>query len=161
MLLTLSCKLPPNLSFLFPKFWRSSRDLSGYISNHFYDHLCKATTDFLYKQDISDEHPALEFLRYLETTAYDTLSGFILGRNVMYCILRWENMLNCHPSLEVDASYLLVSLSWHNFLGCGHVRFQGRYYGTSASFDNQNLSGNVMYNKISWWNEKNYYRSIQ
>jgi len=75
-------------------------DLSDYIVCHFYDHLCKATTDFLYEQNISDEHPASELLHFLETTAYNNLSRFNLGRPVMYSILQWENMLDCRSSLE-------------------------------------------------------------
>ena len=48
----------------------------------------------------------------METTAYNKLSGFTLGRHVMYSILRWENMLNRRrPSLEVDAHDLL----WFHF----------------------------------------------
>ena len=97
----------PHLSSLFFLNLIFSHDLSEYITDHFYDHLCNATTDFLYEQGISNEHPALELLHYLETTAYDDLSEFKLGRHVMYSILRWANMLICHPSLEVDAPYLL------------------------------------------------------
>ena len=91
--------------------WRSSHDVSEYITNHFYDHLCKATTGFLDGQNASDDHPALELLHYLETTAYKNLSRSKLGQHVIYSILRWENMLNCRPSLEVDAPYLL----WFHF----------------------------------------------
>ena len=104
---TLTRKFPHNLSFLFLKCDASSHKLSPYVLEYFYDHLCKATTDFLYEQNISDEHPALELLHYMETTAYNNLSGFILGQHLMYSILRWENMLNCRPSLVVDATYFL------------------------------------------------------
>ena len=41
----------------------------------------------------------------------------------------------------------VVSLSWHNFLGCGCLCFQRWFDGTSVSFDKQNLSGNDMHNK--------------
>ena len=56
--------------------------------DHFYNHLCKATADFLYGQNISGEHPSLELFHYLETTVYNKLSGSKLGRHVMYSILR-------------------------------------------------------------------------
>ena len=49
----------------------------------------------------------MKLLRFLESTAYDNLSRFTLGRNVIHSILRWANMLDCRPSLEVDAPYLL------------------------------------------------------
>ena len=87
------------------KFWRSSHDLSNYVSLHFYDHLCAATL-VLYDQNISDDHPALEFLHDLETTAYYVdinSAGYIctLARFVIEAILRWANMLNCR--LKVGA----------------------------------------------------------
>ena len=104
---TLTRKFPHNLSFLFLKCDASSHKLSAYVVEYFYDHLCKATTDFVYGQNISDEHPALELILYLETTAYNILSGLKLGQHVMFSILRWENKLNCRPNLEVDAPYLL------------------------------------------------------
>ena len=53
----------------------------------------------------------MELLHFLETRAYNNLSGFKLGQHVMFSILRWENKLNCRPNLEVDAPYLL----WFHF----------------------------------------------
>ena len=104
---TLTRKFPHNLSFLFLKCDASSHKLSAYVVEYFYDHLCKATTDILSGQNISDEHPALELLHYLETIAYNKFSGFNLGQRFMYSVLRWENVLNSRPSLKVDVPYLL------------------------------------------------------
>jgi hypothetical protein len=71
-----------------------------------YDHLCAATTDFLYAQNISDDHPAVEILRDLEITAYyvdENSSGYNLARRIIQVILRWADMLNCR--LKVDMPY--------------------------------------------------------
>jgi hypothetical protein len=80
------------------------------VSSHFYDHLCAATTVFLDAQNISDDHPAVEFLNDLEATTYyvdENSSGYILVRWIIYSILRWVNMLNCRPLVKVGASYVL------------------------------------------------------
>ena len=79
---------------------------------HFYDHLCAATTVFLYAQNISDDHPAVGILRDLETTAYyvdEDMSGHILMRRIIQAILKWADMLNC--CLKVGVPYVL----WFNF----------------------------------------------
>jgi len=77
-----------------------SHDLSDYVNFHFYGHLCAATTIFLYARNISDDHPAVEILHDLETTAYyvdKNSSDFVLmlARCIIRAILRWTNMLNC------------------------------------------------------------------
>ena len=87
------------MSSRYSKFRRSSYDISDYINFHFYNHLCAATTVFLYAQNISDDHPALEILHDLETTAYyanENSSGHILwlARCIIQAILRWASMLN-------------------------------------------------------------------
>ena len=67
--------------------------------------------DFLHPQKISDDHPAIELLHGLETTAYHVVkssSGYPLVRCIIYAILRWANMLKRH--LKVGALYGLVSL---------------------------------------------------
>ena len=76
--------------------------------SHFYDHLCAATTVFLYGQNISDDYPTVEILHDLETTAYyvdENSSSHILARHIIQAILRWANMLNCDP--KVGAPYVL------------------------------------------------------
>jgi hypothetical protein len=63
---------------------------------------------FLHAQNISDDHPAVEFLHELESTAYfvdKNLSGYILARCIIQAILGWANMLNC---LNVGALYVLL-----------------------------------------------------
>jgi hypothetical protein len=82
--------------------------LSDYADLHFYNHLCAATTVFLYGQNISDDHPAVEILHDLETSAYHVdknSSGYILrlARCIIKVILRWANMLNCR--LKVATPY--------------------------------------------------------
>ena len=73
--------------------------LSDYVEDHFYDHLCAATTVSLYAQSIFDDHPAEEILQALETKAYcvDEYSsgpGHITARRIIPTILRWVDMLN-------------------------------------------------------------------
>ena len=110
MPLTLRCRFSANLNFRFLKFWRSSHDLSEYVYYHFYDHLCAATTIFLSARNITDDHPALEILHDMETTAYfvDENSS-ALRRHIIQVILRWLSMLNSH--LKVGAPYVL----WFHF----------------------------------------------
>ena len=50
---------------------------------------------FLYAQNIPDDHPAIEVLHDLETTAY-YIDGDLPGYNlaIVQVILRWANMLN-------------------------------------------------------------------
>ena len=96
------------------KIWRSSHELSDYVYSHFYDHLSAATTVFLYEQNISDDHPAVEILHDLETTAYfvdENWSVYILrlARLIIQAILRWADMLNYR--LKVGALYVL----WFHF----------------------------------------------
>jgi hypothetical protein len=69
---------------------------------------------FLYAQKISDDHPAVEILHDLETTAYyvdNNPSGHILrlARCIIQAILRWTDMLNCR--LKIGAPYVL----WFHF----------------------------------------------
>ena len=114
MPLTFSRRFSTCFTLLSPQFWRSSYELSDHVFNHFYDHLCAATTDILYEQNISDDHPAVEILRDLETTAYHVdkiLSEYILrlARWIIQVILRWANMLYCR--LKVGAPYVL----WFHF----------------------------------------------
>ena len=54
------------------------------------------------------------------------------------------------------AQCAVVSFFWHNFLGCGCLCFQRWFEGTSASFDKQNLSGNVT-QKNAWKVNVPYY----
>ena len=104
---------PPNLSSHFFKYWCSRLDLSDYADPYFYNHLCAATTVFLDTQNISDDHPAVEFLHAMENTAYyyvdENWSGYILAQRIIQAILRWANMLNCR--LEVGAPCVL----WFHF----------------------------------------------
>ena len=79
-----------------------------YIDSHFYDHLCAA---FPYDQNISDDHPSIDFLRDLETIVYsveENSSGYILARrtSAIRAILRWADMMNSR--LRVGAPYVLV-----------------------------------------------------
>ena len=83
----------------------SHDELSDYVYSHFYDHLCAATTVFLYAQNISDDHPAVEILHDLESTVYYNLP-VRLARCIIQAILMWANMLNYR--LEVGAPALLV-----------------------------------------------------
>ena len=88
----------------------SSHELSDYAKLHLYDHLCAATTDFLYAHNISDDHPAVEFLHDLENTAYYVAanSGCSPEQYIIQAILRWADMLKY--SLKVGASCAVVSL---------------------------------------------------
>ena len=91
-----------------------SHELSDYVSFYFYDHLCAATAVFLYAQKIPDDHPAVEIIHDLETTAYsvdENWSVYILrlARRIIQTILRWANMLNCR--LKVGPPYVL----WFHF----------------------------------------------
>ena len=62
--------------------------------------------DFLYAQNISDDHPAVEILHDLEATAYyGEYSGYTLGRHFIRAILKWANMLKYR--LKVGAPYVL------------------------------------------------------
>ena len=77
-------------------FCHSSDELSDYVSPHFYNHLCAATTVFLSAQNISDDHPAIKFLHDLETTPYyvdESLSDYNLklARCIIQAILKWAN----------------------------------------------------------------------
>ena len=110
MTLTFSRRFPSQFELSFSKFRCSSHELSDYVFSYFYDHLCAATTDFLYAQNISDDHPAVEILHDLETTTYHVdkiLSGYILrlARWIIQVILRWANMLYCR--LKVGRPYVL------------------------------------------------------
>ena len=83
--------------------------------------------DFLYSLNISDDHPAVEFLRGLENTAYyvdKNSSCYILrlARCIIQVILRWANMLN--GRLQVGAPLCTVVLFSHNFLGWSCFSFQ-------------------------------------
>ena len=85
-----------------------------YVCSHFYDHLCAATAVFLCAQNISDNHPAVEFLHDLETTTYNVdknLSGYIQlqAQHVILAILRWADMVICR--LKVGAPYVV----WFHF----------------------------------------------
>ena len=64
--------------------------------------------DFLYPENIPDDHPAIIFLHDLETsTVYcvdKNSSGYILAQGITEAILRWASMLNCY--LKVGASYV-------------------------------------------------------
>ena len=62
-------------------------------------------------QYISDDHPAVEFLHVLETTAYyaDKNSDYTLRRYIIQAILSWANILK--NRLKVGASYVL----WFHF----------------------------------------------
>ena len=51
---------------------------------------------------------------------------------------------------------IVFSLFWHNFLGCDCLCFQRVFDGTSVSFDEQNLSRNVMHNE-TWMDDVSYY----
>ena len=98
------------MSSHYSQFSRSSHDLSDYVNIYFYNHLCAATTVFLSAQNISDDHPAVEILRDLETTAYcvnENSSSYVLwlAGCIMQVTLRWANMLNCR--LKVAAPYIL------------------------------------------------------
>ena len=93
----------------------SSHDLADYVKYHFYEHLCAATPVYYYLQNISDEHPALEILHDLETTAYrvdeslSDASASRLARCIIQDILRWTNILDCH--LKVGVPYVLCFFS--------------------------------------------------
>ena len=87
--------------------------LSDYVDRHFYDHICAATTAFFAK-NISNNHPAVEFLHDLETTAYyvdENSSGYILARRMIQSILSWANGLYRHLTWKVGAPYVL----WFHF----------------------------------------------
>ena len=161
MPLTLNRRSSAQFELSFSQFWHSSNELSDYVDIHFYDHLCAATTVFLYAQNISDDHPAVEILHDLETAAYSSyyvgknLSGDILARRIIQAIFKWTNMLKCR--LKVGARDVLwFSFFWPNFLGCGCLYIQRWFDGTSVSIDKQDLSGNVMHNK-SWKTWKDVY----
>ena len=64
---------------------------------------------FLYPQYISDDHPAVEILHVMETTAYyaDKNSGYALRQYIIRDILRWANTI----CLKVGALYVL----WFHF----------------------------------------------
>ena len=67
---------------------------------------------FLYAQNISDDHPAVQFLHDLETTAYcvdKNSSGYILrlAQCIIQAILRWANKLDLNCRLKVGAPYVL------------------------------------------------------
>jgi hypothetical protein len=87
--------------------------LLHYVDRHLYDHLCAATTGFLrvHARNISDDHPAVEILHDLETTAYyvDESKSGRLARSIVHVILRWTDMLNCR--LTVGGPYVL----WFHF----------------------------------------------
>jgi hypothetical protein len=96
-------------------------------------------------QNISDDHPAVEFLNDLETTAYyvdENSSGYILVRRIIHPILRWANLLNCR--LKVRCSLCNFFLTQLPRVRPGLSLF-ATFDGTShVSFDKQKLSGNVM-----------------
>ena len=78
-----------------------------------YYHLRAATRDFLNAQNISDDHPAVEFLRDLEATAYyldKKLLGqkLSLARPTFLAILKWADILHC--LLKVGAPGPLLSI---------------------------------------------------
>ena len=80
--------------------------------------------DFLNVQNIPDDHPAVEFLRDLEATAYyydrNLLGEKIhLANHTFQAILRWANMLKC--CLKVGTPYVLWFLfsDTDYFLECG------------------------------------------
>jgi hypothetical protein len=89
---------PPILGFHFFNYDVSSPEVFEYVYLHFYDHLCAATSGFLHVRNIPDDHPAVEILHDLETTAYhvdESLSGYIIMRRIIQAILKWADMLNC------------------------------------------------------------------
>ena len=98
---------PPNLTFHFLNFDVSSHEVFEYVYLHFYDHLCAATSIFLHGGSIPDDHPAVEVLRDLETTAYhvdENVTGYIIMRRIIQAILKWADMLNCR--LKVGTPYV-------------------------------------------------------
>ena len=65
---------------------------------------------FFNAQNISNDHPAVEFLRDLEATPYYFDENFLgrkihLAQHIFQAILRWANKLKCH--LKVSAPYVL------------------------------------------------------
>ena len=98
---------PPNLTFHFLNFDVSSHEVFEYVYLHFYDHLCAATRVFIHGKNIPDDHPAVEILRDLETTAYhvdENVSGYIIMRRIIQAILKWADMLNYR--LKVGTPYV-------------------------------------------------------
>ena len=117
---------------------------------------------FLNAQNISNDHPTVEILHDVETTAYyvdENLSGYILVQFIIQAILRRvTNMLNWR--LNVSAFYfILFFLKILTQLPTSSTRvwlsFQRWFDWTSVSFDEQNLSGNVIHNET--WKDDSYY----
>ena len=78
------------------------------MSVHFHGHLYAATRVFLNARNIPEDHPAVEILKDMETTAYyvdRNSSGYILAQHIFQAILGWKDMLNHY--LKVGAPFVL------------------------------------------------------